>query len=46
MKVLKRFSATKYSTPKDISSSVNSQKMNMFQAVNSALDIALETDKR
>ena len=38
------FSATKYALAKDISGMVQRKHMNLFEAVNSAIDIALEKD--
>ncbi len=40
---LKRYFS--YAFAKDIPQAMETTKMNLFQAVNSALDIALETDK-
>lgn len=46
MKKIKSFSSIKYTLAKDIPASVDRTKMNLFQAVNSALDIALKSDDR
>ncbi|KAL4487550.1 hypothetical protein ABPG72_017339 [Tetrahymena utriculariae] len=39
------FATAKYRLAKDIPAGVETQHMNLFQAVNNALDIALQTDK-
>jgi len=39
------FATTKYRTAADIPANVERKKINLFQSVNSALDIALQTDK-
>lgn len=39
------FSATKYPFARDISGTVQRKHMNLFEAVNSAIDIALEKDE-
>ena len=42
--ITKRFSTAKYTLEKDIPATVPKKFMNMYEAINSALDIALETD--
>lgn len=45
--IVRRFAfSTKYRTVGDIPTGVPVQKMNLFQAVNNALDIAMETDPK
>jgi hypothetical protein len=42
--IRKHFATTKYTLEKDIPTTVPKKFMNMMEAINNALDIALETD--
>lgn len=43
--VFRSFSTAKYSLEKDIPATVPKKFMNMMEAINNALDIAMETDQ-
>ena len=45
LQLISKFSVTRYPLAKEIPSTVQRHHMNLFEAVNSAIDIALEKDQ-